>query len=78
MTVKRTKKDIRIEINDILDKHCVPCEIKTEFTRRYGNATGHLANYCKDECSVGKKLIRLGRKLDSSRRKKYALKKSTK
>lgn len=73
MSTKKDRSNVRIEINDLLDRHCKPCEIKGKFTSKYKDATGHLANYCKRRCPKGKQLIELGNKLNTGRKPKSVL-----
>jgi len=66
------QRQIIIEISDILDNECSPCEKRLELNRLYGNNYSQIDGHCNQTCPVGKVLQAWGRQLDQARAAKLA------
>ncbi|MGM0807597.1 MAG: hypothetical protein ACQET8_23100 [Bacillota bacterium] len=66
--MKSEKKQARIIISDITEKHCVPCTKKNEHLTSSGTIkTNFISTYCSTECPAGRDLKKLGDILDKPR-----------
>jgi hypothetical protein len=58
---KHEKKKVRIQLNDMLDKHCSGCQIKTENVKKLGIHGSQ--EFCLKKCHIGIQIGQLGEKL---------------
>lgn len=68
MAVCLEKRSIRIQIGDVLDRHCKSCPTKTEYYRKYGGASSHLDTFCAHKCPIGQQLQGLSKHLITGNR----------
>jgi transposase-like protein len=61
--MKQLKRQARELINDITEKHCVPCE-KKDGKRSHKDSLDFQRNYCAVHCAAGRDLKKLGEYLD--------------
>lgn len=66
---KQRDRQIRIKLLDLQDKHCETCEVKEEFQKKYSQAEFQrkMNQYCLNDCSIGKKMQKLGKKILETR-----------
>jgi hypothetical protein len=63
---KQEKKKLRIQLNDMLDRHCSGCTIKTEKFKELGIHGSQ--QYCLKECSIGVEIGQIGKKLTGTKK----------
>lgn len=56
------RKQVLMEVSDILDTYCNDCFVKSHFRKEYGK--NYAQSFCIHQCTVGEKLKEYGKKLN--------------
>lgn len=60
---KERKKQLRIEVHDLQEKHCDSCELNPSYDEDYTENRKNLLVYCRTQCNIGKRMIEIGKEL---------------